>query len=80
MRTFSRAFSVVLMVREIVGCETSKRWARASGVRLRGFSAGLTQVVGGGCDERGEVLGGEAGCTLVGQRFFWCGVRLFVEI
>lgn len=34
VRTFSRAFSVVLMVREIVGCETSKRWARASGVRL----------------------------------------------
>ena len=38
-------------------------WARVS---LRGFSAGLTQVVGGGCDERGELLGGEAGCTLVG--------------
>lgn len=32
--TFSRAFSIVLMVRETVGCETSRRWSRASWVRL----------------------------------------------
>ena len=38
------------------------------------------EVVGEGCEERGELRGGEAGCTLVLQRFFRYGLRLFVEI
>lgn len=90
---------MVPMVRETVGCETSRRWARASWVRLcrwlisvifspwarvslRGFSAGLTQVWWWvrAVMSVGVLLGGEAGCTLVWQRFFWCGLRLFVEI
>lgn len=35
----------------------------------------------GGCEEFSELLrGGEPSCTLVLQRFFPAGLRLFVEI
>ena len=33
-----------------------------------------------GCGEGGELLVGEPGCTLVVQRFFRFGLRLFVMI